>query len=74
MVLGSAAGDLALAHGASGGVGRRLRDFLPTSGFGERFVAKGRFSAAMARLPVKIITLAEPGLVGAAAAFATGRA
>ena len=75
LMLGSVAGDLALAHGASGvaiagGVGRRLRDFLPTSGFGERFVAKGRFSAAMARVPVKIITLAEPGLVGAAAAFA----
>ena len=79
LVLGSVAGDLALAHGASGvviagGVGRRLRDFLPTSGFGERFIAKGRFSAAMARVPVKIVTLAEPGLVGAAAAFAISRA
>jgi len=75
LVLGSVAGDLALAHGAggvviAGGVGRRLRDFLPRSGFGERFVAKGRFSEAMKTLPVKIITLAEPGLVGAAAAFA----
>ena len=74
-LLGGVAGDLALAHGASGvviagGVGRRLRDFLPTSGFGARFVEKGRFSQAMMRLPVKIITLAEPGLVGAAAAFA----
>ena len=75
MALGSVAGDLALAHGAAGvviagGVGRRLRDFLPASGFGARFVAKGRFIEAMARLPVKIITLAEPGLFGAAAAFA----
>lgn len=75
MVLGSVAGDLALAHGAAGvviagGVGRRLRDFLPQSGFGARFVAKGRFGEAMAQLPVKIITLAEPGLVGAAAVFA----
>ncbi|HEV2043548.1 MAG TPA: glucokinase [Sphingomicrobium sp.] len=74
-ILGSVAGDLALAHGAggvviAGGVGRRLRDYLPTSGFGERFVAKGRFGEAMKRLPVKIITLAEPGLIGAAAAFA----
>ena len=65
----------ALAHGAAGvviagGVGRRLRDFLPASGFGARFVAKGRFSEAMKRLPVKIITLDEPGLVGAAAVFA----
>ena len=36
MVLGSVAGDLALAHGAggvviAGGVGRRLRDFLPSA-------------------------------------------
>ena len=75
MALGSVAGDLALAHGAGGvviggGVGRRLRDVLPQSAFGQRFVAKGRFSEALKRLPVKIITLAEPGLVGAAAAFA----
>ena len=75
MALGSVAGDLALAHGAggvviAGGVGRRLRAFLPTSGFGARFVAKGRFGEAMARLPVKIITLAEPGLLGATAMFA----
>lgn len=74
-MLGSVAGDLALAHGGcgvviAGGVGRRLRDFLPTSGFGARFAAKGRFSEAMRRLPVKIITLPEPGSVGAAAAFA----
>ncbi len=75
MILGSVAGDLALAHGAggvviAGGVGRRLRNCLPASGFGARFAAKGRFSEAMKRLPVKIITLAEPGLIGAAAAFA----
>ena len=77
MILGSVAGDLALAHGAqavviAGGLGQRLADFLPGSGFGERFVAKGRFAAAMASLPVKIITHSEPGLLGAAAAF--GRA
>ena len=57
MALGSVAGDLALAHGAGGvviggGVGRRLRDVLPRSAFGERFVAKGRFSEALKRLPV----------------------
>lgn len=74
MALGSVAGDLALAHGSqavviAGGVGRRLADFLPSSGFAERFVAKGRFGAAMARLPVKILTLNEPGLVGAVVAF-----
>ena len=75
MILGSVAGDLALAHGASGvviagGVGRRLAGFLPASGFAARFVAKGRFADEMANLPVKIITYPEPGLLGAAAAFA----
>ena len=79
MILGSVAGDLALAHGArgvviAGGVGRRLRNFLPQSGFAERFVTKGRFTEAMAALPVKLITHPEPGLLGAAAAFARGAA
>jgi glucokinase len=73
--LGSVAGDLALAHGArgvviAGGVGRRLIGVLPKSGFAERFRDKGRFEARMASLPVKLITHEEPGLLGAAAAFA----
>lgn len=73
--LGSVAGDIALAQGASavviaGGLGLRLAKHLPRSGFGTRFVAKGRFEGMMAGLPVKLITYAEPGLYGAAAAFA----
>lgn len=73
--LGAVAGDLALAQGASavviaGGLGLRLADHLPRSGFAERFVAKGRFQAMMATLPVKLITHPQPGLFGAAAAFA----
>ncbi len=73
--LGSVAGDYALAHGAAGvviagGLGLRLRDVLPSSGFAERFRFKGRYEQMMAGLPVKLITLAEPGLYGAAAAFA----
>lgn len=73
--LGSAAGDLALAHGASavviaGGLGYRLRDVLRASGFAERFCAKGRYEQMMAGLPVKLITHPQPGLLGAAAAFA----
>jgi len=75
LTLGSVAGDLALAQGASavviaGGVGLRLAEHLPRSGFRERFVAKGRFEQRMAELPVKLITHPEPGLFGAAAAFA----
>ena len=73
--LGAVAGDIALAHGAggvviAGGLGLRLRETLQRSGFGQRFVAKGRFEGLMARLPVKLITHPQPGLFGAAAAFA----
>ena len=72
--LGSAAGDYALAHGASavviaGGLGYRLRERLPHSGFAERFVFKGRYEQMMAGIPVRLITHPQPGLYGAVAAF-----
>lgn len=75
MTLGSVAGDYALAHGASavvlaGGLGYRLRKILPRSGFEDRFRFKGRYESLMSSIPVRLITLAEPGLFGAAAAFA----
>ena len=75
LCLGTLAGDLALAQGAhavviGGGLGLRLADHLPRSGFSNRFVAKGRFERRMAEMPVKIITHPQPGLFGAAAAFA----
>lgn len=74
--LGSVAGDIALAQGAAGvviagGLGLRLRDTLLNSGFADRFADKGRFAGLMAALPVKLITHPQPGLFGAAAAFAT---
>ena len=74
--LGSVAGDIALAQGAggvviAGGLGLRIKDTLLTSGFASRFCAKGRFAGLMAALPVKLITHPQPGLFGAAAAFAT---
>ena len=73
--LGAVAGDMALAQGASavvigGGVGLRLADYLPRSGFRDRFIAKGRFERRMDDMPVKLITHPQPGLIGAAAAFA----
>lgn len=73
--LGSVAGDLALAQGArgvviAGGLGLRIRAALVQSGFPERFVAKGRFEGFMRAIPVKLITHPQPGLFGAAAAFA----
>jgi len=75
LALGAVAGDLALAHGAkgvviAGGLGLRIKDKLLRSGFDQRFVAKGRFQTMMAAMPVKLITHPQPGLFGAAAAFA----
>ncbi|HUE78758.1 MAG TPA: glucokinase [Sphingomicrobium sp.] len=75
LCFGAAAGDLALAQGASavvigGGLGFRLADHLPNSGFRDRFIAKGRFERRMSALPVQLITHPQPGLLGAVAAFA----
>lgn len=75
LALGSVAGDIALIQGASGvviagGLGYRIRDTLIASGFADRFAAKGRFAGLMASLPVKLIVHPQPGLFGAAAAFA----
>lgn len=73
--LGSAAGDYALVHGAdavvlAGGLAGRLREHLPRSLFASRFAAKPRYEAMMADIPIKLLTLPQPGLLGAAAAFA----
>ena len=75
LALGSVAGDIALIQGATGvviagGLGYRIRDTLASSGFEDRFRAKGRFAGLMASLPVKLIVHPQPGLFGAAAAFA----
>ena len=74
LCLGSVTGDIALAQGASsvvmaGGLGRRIAERLPSSGFRERFVAKGRFQSKMEAIPVKQLLHPEPGLFGAASAF-----
>ncbi len=75
LTLGAVSGDLALAQGANavvlaGGLGARIAGHLPRSGFAERFVAKGRFESRMRAIPVRVITHPEPGLLGAAAAYA----
>lgn len=77
--LGSVAGDLVLAQGASaavvaGGLGFRLRRRLLSSPFVSRFADKGRFQEAMSLVPVKLIVRREPGLFGAASAFAQNEA
>jgi glucokinase len=76
LIFGAVAGDFALAQGAhavvlAGGLGLRLVDHLPRSGFRDRFIAKGRFERMMDEMPVKVIVHPQPGLFGAAAAFAS---
>jgi glucokinase len=73
--LGAAAGDYVLAQGScalviAGGLGLRLRDILPGSDFGKRFCAKPRYEIMMSDIPVKLMIHPQPGLYGAAAAFA----
>jgi glucokinase len=73
--LGAFAGNIALAQGATalvlaGGLGLRLSEHLPASGFAEAFAAKGEYRSILEQLPVKLVAHPEPGLVGAAAAFA----
>lgn len=72
---GAAVGDLALAHGATGvaltgGLTNRLLPHLAASRFHARFCDKGRYRARMEATPVRLVTHPQPGLFGAAAAFA----
>jgi glucokinase len=74
---GAACGDISLAHGAmgvaiTGGLANRIKHLLRGAEFTERFLAKGRYRPRMTRIPVKLVTTEEPGLLGAAVAF--GRA
>ncbi|MCW1429577.1 glucokinase [Novosphingobium sp. JCM 18896] len=72
---GAATGDLSLAHGAmgvalTGGLTNRLLHLIPESGFHARFCDKARYRARMETVPIKLVTHPQPGLFGAAAAFA----
>ena len=72
---GAVAGDLSLAHGSlavvlAGGLTNRLRQRIAASAFHARFLDKGRYRERMTGIPVKLITHPQPGLFGAAAAFA----
>jgi len=74
LCLGSIAGNLALAQGANrvviaGGLGARIGNRLASSGFRERFIAKGRFQSMMENIGVYRMLHKEPGLYGAAEAF-----
>lgn len=74
LCFGAFAGDITLAQGAgsvviAGGVGSRIGHRLPSSGFRERFKAKGRFQSLMEQIPVRQLLHDQPGLFGAAGAF-----
>ena len=73
-IFGSVAGDIALAHGARGGVliaggiaGKNEADLMQGS-FRERFEAKGRLSSFVKSIPTKLIVNSNAALLGAARA------
>src|SRR5882757_10625264 len=64
--LGSAAGDLALTFGATGGIYvaggilLRFKEAFASSPFRERFERKGRFAGMMAKIPTCVILEKSP--------------
>ncbi len=75
-IYGAVAGDIALAHGAQGGVyvaggiAQKIEGFLAQSAFRARFESKGRLSAFVAAIPTKLIVNGDAALLGAARAGA----
>ena len=71
-LLGQAAGDIALVLGAqdgvylAGGIVKRYPEMLHISGFRNAFESKGHHRSMMERIPTRLITYDEPGLLGAA--------
>lgn len=78
-ILGSTAGDFALAFGAragvyvTGGVAEKLADQLASGGFRERFEAKGRFVDYMRAIPTWLVLDPYSALIGAASQLAALR-
>ncbi len=69
-ILGGVAGDLALTHGArggvyvSGGIAPRMGERLMAGGFRDRFEAKGRLADYVREIPTYLITHPYAALVG----------
>lgn len=74
-ILGSVAGDYALQTGStggvylSGGIAPRYIEEIKRSQFRERFEDKGNYSFYMKDIATSIVTVALPGLIGAASVF-----
>jgi glucokinase len=73
-IYGAVAGDIALAHGARGGVfigggiATKLGQLLDESPFRKSFESKGRLSSYMKAIPTKLILNPDATLLGAARA------
>jgi len=71
-IFGAVAGDLALAHGArggvylAGGIAEKIEPFLMRSPFRQRFEDKGRLSSYVAAIPTQLIVSPDIALLGAA--------
>jgi glucokinase len=71
-IFGAVAGDLALAHGAKGGVyiaggiAEKIEEFLIASPFRLRFEDKGRLSDYVAAIPTQLLVFPDIALLGAA--------
>lgn len=71
-LLGQVAGDLALTLGAedgvyiAGGIAKRYPQLLKMSRFRSAFESKGRHRSIMERIPTRLITHDQAGLLGAA--------
>jgi glucokinase len=76
-IFGTVAGDLALAHGArggvyiSGGISQKIRQFIIDSPFRRRFEDKGRLSSFVQAIPTKLIVNPDVAMIGAARAGVT---
>jgi glucokinase len=73
-VYGAVAGDIALAHGArggvfiAGGIAQKIKDVLAASDFRARFESKGRLSYFAQAIPTRIILDDNATFIGAAIA------
>ncbi len=73
-IFGAVAGDLALAHGArggvyiAGGITQKIESFLTQSAFRKRFEDKGRLSPFVIAIPTRLIINPDVAMLGAARA------
>lgn len=73
-IFGSVAGDLALAHGArggvyiAGGIATKIEKHLLASSFRERFESKGRLGDYVKAIPTRLVLHEDAALFGAALA------